>query len=323
MTYYGIVEKIKSVHENGIYGRRPLTKEEIEVLKNSENSSSNYLINALVGGFVIVFPYLGLISIAYNYWHNKNRLPIKKQYGNKDSDMRGIVIQNDILNNNYSIDSDSDGDLFYGLFDGFTSKENAFKKIMKSHGGSNLIIIERNSIPKNMHFGGKDGRFNCGLFCSHPKDENLLIPLENSNELIKTMILEETLSAYEALGAKKIIIEDRTSTDLNAGGKHKGVKIDTSVNHEKVILREKHFGKGTFDVDRALKNSLFIHDFPSIKTTLTGRINGNQLIEKFTENISLNVGLDVDVLKLFKANVNFEYNRKWYFEVEFYDKNEI
>lgn len=322
MTYYGIVDKIKDEHKNGVYGRRQLTKEEIAQLKSSENNTTKHLISGIVGGLSILIPFATIPILVYNFWPKKrNRYSIKKQYGNNDTNMRGIVFQDDILNNDYEINDNLD--LFYGLFDGFSSKENAFKKLMKSKGGSTLIIIERNSLPKNMHFGGEFGRFNCGLYCSHPKDENLLIPLENSNELIKTLILEETLSAYEALGAKKIIIEDKTTINTELTAKYKGVNGGANVGTEKQILREKHFGKGTFDKERALKNSLFIHDFPNIKTTLNGRISGNQLLEKFTENVNLNVGLDVSVMDLFKTNANFEYNRKWYFEVEFYDKNEM
>jgi hypothetical protein len=322
MTYYGIVDKIKDQHRSGVYGRRQLNKEEIAELKNSKNTTTKMLISSLAGSLASLIPLVGISILLYTFLSNKSKKSsIKRQHGNNDTNMRGIVFQDDILNDDYDIDGDSD--LFYGLFDNFSSKENAFKKLMKSKGGSTLIIIERNSLPQNMHFGGEFGRFNYGLYCSHPKDENLIIPLENSNELIKTLILEETLSAYEALGAKKIIIEDKTRTNSELTGKYKGVDAGINVEFEKQILREKHFGKGIFDKERALKNSLFIHDFPNIKTTLIGRISGNQLSEKFTENVNLNVGLDVGVMDLFKANANFEYNRKWYFEVEFYDKNEM
>ena len=322
MTYYGIVDKIKNEHKNGVYGRRQLTKEEISEFKHSENTTAKFVINGIVGSLSSLITIVGIPILIYTFWSKKNKKSfIKRQYGNNDTNMRGIVFQDDILNNDYEIDEESD--LFYGLFDNFKSKENAFKKLMKSKGGSTLIIIDRNSIPKNMHFGGEFGRFNCGLYCSHPKDENLLIPLENSNELIKTLILEETLNAYEALGAKKIIIEDKTTINSKVTSKYKGVNGGLNGGFEKEILREKYFGKGIFDKERALKNSLFIHDFPNIKTTLNGRISGNQLKEKFTENVNLNVGLDVGVMDLFKVNANFEYNRKWYFEVEFYDKNEM
>lgn len=324
MTYYGIVDKIKDEHKNGVYGRRKLTTDE---KKSVKNKYENLITTATAsGGWLLspILPFAPLFSVGYAVYNilnkAKNKSIITRQYGNDNSERKGIIFQNDLLNDDYDIEENED--LFYGLFDNFFLKNDAFKKIMKSKGGSTLIIIERNSIPKNMHFGGEFGHFNCGLYCSHPKNENLLIPLENSNELIKTLILEETLSAYEALGAKKIFIEDKTNINTN-------IKVDTLKGKgnldqklEKQILREKQFGKGTFDKERALKDSFFIHDFPNITTTIKGRINGNQTSEKFTENINLSVGLDLEVLKLFKTNINFEYSRKWYFEVEFYDKNE-
>lgn len=78
----------------------------------------------------------------------------------------------------------------------------------------------------------------------------------------------------------------------------------------KSIIRKKEFGKGVFDAERALKDNLFIHGFPSIMTVVQGRINGNQLVEEFSEDIDLSAGLDINVLELFKANVGFNYNRK-------------
>jgi hypothetical protein len=58
-------------------------------------------------------------------------------------------------------------------------------------------------------------------------------------------------------------------------------------------------------------------------TTIEGRIEGNQTEEKFKETINLSIGLDTNVLDLFKGGLNYNYIREWSFEVEFYDKNEI
>ncbi len=326
MTYYGIVDKIQHKHKSGVYGRRKLTEEESKeleyVLRNTGFKGLRW------DDFIPFWTWVKLvwrIPLFYKLrkLQNIEKEEISLQHQNEQNILsKRIVISNNILNDYYKLKKDID--LIYGLFDNFTFKDIAFEKIMKSKGGSELIILERNSLPKNInHFGGKNGRFSYGIYCSHPKDENQIIPLENSNELIKNLILEETLSAYEALGAMRIVIEDRTTFDGNIGGTGKGVKIDINGNYLKEILREKNFGKGTFDPERALKDKFFIHDFPNIKTTLTGRINGNQTSEKFTETVNLNAGLDVDVLSLYKANANFEYTRKWYFEVEFYDKNQL
>lgn len=148
-----------------------------------------------------------------------------------------------------------------------------------------------------------------------------MIPLNNANEVIKSFILEEIIQSFEALGAKKILIEDHTDIALNSKANKSGVKADASYGSKNQVLRRKEFGKGIFDPDRALEGKLFIYDFPNIKSIIEARIHGNQLVEEFSENINLNAGLDMRVLDIFQANVGFNYNRKWRFLVEFYDKN--
>ncbi|KFC21120.1 hypothetical protein [Epilithonimonas lactis] len=327
MIYYGIVDKINIEHRNGIYGRRKMKQDEVNDFLNllKENTFANGIVAKLA-------PYGNIVNLAKEagteifLWYKSIRaaeLSITLQHpSEKNDESRTIVIPHHTLNDKFGITKSSD--IFYGLFDSFSNRDKAFEKFMKSKGGSELIIVERSSLPKNFkHFGGEYGFFHNGLYVTHPKDNNQLIPLEGSSELIKNLILEETLSAYEALGAKKIIIEDKTDLIGNAGIFGKGVKVDVNGNYSKNILREKTFGKGIFDPERALKNKYFIHDFPNIKTTITGRIDGNQTMEKFTETIILSAGLDIDVLSLYKGNANFKYTRKWSFEVEFYDKNEL
>ena len=327
MTYYGIVDKIKPEFKSGIYGRRKLSDEEAKQLQYILDNTG---IKGITWDDFI--PFWGWAKLAWRLpmFYKMYKLekikkePLCLQYPQSNSNQsRMILIPQNLLNDQYEIKENEA--LFYGLLDDFSSKTKAFETIMKSKGGSELIIIERDSLPKNIkHYGGTYGRFDLGLYCSHPKDDNQLIPLKNSNELIKNLILEETLSAYEALGASKITIEDKTTISVSAAGSKKGFfSVGADVDYTTEILREKNFGKGTFDAERALSDKLFIHDFPNIKTTIVGRINGNQTSEKFTETINLNAGLDVNVLSLYKTNLNFEYTRKWYFEVEFYDKNDL
>lgn len=236
------------------------------------------------------------------------------------SENKTIIIPNSGLKNNYDLEDEYS----YGLLDELPNKKKSFETLMKSKGGATLHILERDDMPKSLfHFGGRLGKFNEGIYIAHPKDESLLIPLNNSNSLIQSLILEETIRAYEALGAKSIKIHDLTSIDGAVGGKKGKIKVNLESKYQKEILREKTFGKGIFDPERAKKDKLLIFDIPAVKSTIEARIDGNQLTEKFTENINLSVGLDINVLELFKANSNFSYQRKWSFDVEFYDKNEL
>ena len=114
-------------------------------------------------------------------------------------------------------------------------------------------------------------------------------------------------------------------TAIKAGtkGKKKGLEINSDLDYEKSVLREKSFGKGIFSPKRALEDKYFIQDIPSVMTTIQSRIAGNQLEEKFAETVSLSLGLDVGVLDLYKVKSNYNYSREWLFEVEFFDKNEM
>jgi len=228
-----------------------------------------------------------------------------------------VVLEDKLLHNKYILPN-----LLIGIFNGLP--KSSFKRMMLSHGGSSLTIFEKKHMPLNIkHIGGEHGVFSEGLYISHPKDENILIPLNDYSGLVEKLTLEETIRAYEALGAKKIIIEDVTNLNVEVGGSKNAVKASGELSSSKELLREKHFGKGSFDVKRAEENKLFIADIPAITTVIEARKEGNILREKFTEHINLNMGLDIGVSKLFSGGVNVSHSRKWAFEVEFWDKNEL
>lgn len=312
MIYYGIVEKIDK-DKFGVYGNYTDWIDRIDGYNPIDYVWQN-----------IMFSF-GFNKIAENIKERSReaRGGLYKIYeAEKTENQNCIIFDNRYLNNVYYINEDLE--LFYGLFDDSLLKNNAFKKMMRSYGGSCLKIFERESLPANLkHYGGDNAIFNTGLYCSHPKDSKILIPLNDTSNLIKVLILEETISAFEALGAKKMIIKDVTSMKIKTSGGDLKLKAGFNVGYESIVLREKHFGKGGYNPERAKGKKMFIYDFPSIITTIESRINGNQIREIFTENINLSVGLDVEILSLFQANSKFDYNKVWSFEVEFYDKNEL
>lgn len=309
MTYYGIIDKIDE-RKYGVYGASTN-------LIHRLNVGYNPIYYALENTIGVFFPKFGLKEEGI-----MARGGLIYIYDAELPENKNCIIIDDYHLRSYNIRENLD--LFYGLFDGKLLKNNAFKKIMKSYGGSKLKIYEREKLPRELkHYGGSSAIFNSGIYCTHPKDSSILIPLNDSSNLIKTLILEETISAYEALGAKMITIKDITSIDSKSGGKKSEIKVNLEGDYNNSILRKKTFGKGTYDPNRAKDKKMFIYDFPSIMTTINSRINGNQTMESFTENINLSLGLDIEVLNLFQANSKFKYNRTWNFEVEFYDKNEI
>lgn len=326
MKYYAILDKIPSEFESGIYGRGKVEKSTVEKYIKEELTNDGLLISAalllLPGGWMVRgAAALGAVLAPKipKLFKKKYPLSLLKKASGENVDKQ-LHIFNDGLNGDYNIKDP----IFKGLFDNVFQGEKAFEALMNSDGGSSLIILERDNIPSKIkHLGGNDGKFSTGLYCQHPKDVNTLLPLNNYSGLIKSMVLEETIRSYEALGAKKILIEDRTVIDIAAKGKSNKVEAKTEMSLHHEILREKVYGKGTFDKNRAVENKLFIHDYPNIITVLEGRMKGNQLLEKFSERIDLGCGINTDVLGLFGGDVGFKFMRDWYFEVEFYDKNEL
>jgi len=128
---------------------------------------------------------------------------------------------------------------------------------------------------------------------------------------------------YQALGAKEILIEDITNTDVSNSTKSAKVNVDAKAEINKEILRIKKYNQGYFSPDLALKDIYFLRDYDNIMNVADARINGNQSIEEFTETININAGLDIDILGVFGNDTKFKYKRKWHFKVEFYDKNSL
>lgn len=339
MKYIGIVNEIKDNHKSGFYGKKPLTDKEIKDKINETSENFKWL-----DLLPLPVSILGLVvqSLFLNYKLKKiikkkkeNPTKLTTDFNNKkakSNNSEGIELQKQIesnnklliftknsFDNNYSVNN---SEYLYGLFEEFPNPNLAFEKILKSRGGSELNIMQRKDIPSSLKHINK-GHFNEGIYIIHPKINNIMIPLNNSNKLIESLILEETIRAYEALGAKKVIINDITKKEFNANVNSPKGGGGINVNYEKELLREKIFGKGTFCPERALENKFFIQDIPSIMTTIEGRIKGNQIAEKFRETINLSVGLDANILNLYKGSVNYNSLREWSFEVEFFDKNEM
>ncbi len=314
MIYYGIVDRIEDKHKSGIYGRRPFSK--IETTNFDLLNYSTYV--GIAVNWILIPRYMP-IGLAINLILKLLKSsPIKLMYEIEDN-VKSIIIKNELLQENYGFRKSES--ILHGLFDEFNKKEKVFKSLMKSKGGSDLMIIERENIDKK-HFGGEEGKFNYGIHIPHPKLDDTLIPLKNAEHLVKSLILEEVIQAFQCLGAKMIKILDITDIDVNAGVQKDKVEVNMEGEYKKLIIREKEFGHSKFQFEEVLKNKVFIHDLPNIKTVIEGRITGNQTKEVFTEIVNLSFGLDINVLQLFSGNIGFNYTRNWHFEVEFFDKNE-
>ncbi len=315
MNYYGIVSKIKENHKSGIYGYRKPTEVEfrdlIDKLKESKMDWIDYLLLASSG-----------ITSGIPFFIRKSWKILGKQFTLKkgiDTPYKTLIIQNKLLMNNYIIPKE----FLYGLFDDFS--RDVFKSLLKSGGGSIFTILEKNNLPPNLiHFSGdKKVQFSEGIYVSHPKNENLLLPLKDFSKLVPSLIVEEIFAICESLGAKKITIEEKI--DIKGDSSVKNSKFNASIdgNHSHKILRKGSFGKGIFDVNRMKKYKLLTCDLPFVNTLIDARIKGNLLEREFTETINTSLGISASVLNLFESQNNISYDKEWNFKVEFYDKNDI
>lgn len=236
---------------------------------------------------------------------------------NFESEQDGILITRKSLKGIFDI---NDKELVFGKL---TPK--VLRSIFQQQPDSTITIRPIDKIPEFLkHFSGSDGKFNEGLWVSHPKHKNTLLPLRNLTEKVKQLILEETIRAYEALGAKRILIEDITSLSQSSKSRIQAVSTSNNYSRDQFTQREKEYGPGVFDPERAKKDKLFIWDIPAVKTTIDARIYGNQTLEKFTEKIKLNIGIEVETLKaLNSVSANMTVEQEWRFLVEFYPKEQI
>lgn len=322
MRFYGLIDEFKNDQPHGIYSIIK-TKKNFDYSKNiSDTLNRNKKLLWLTPiASIGVATFIGFE--IYKSITESNDFELKVTSLGSNDDTKKIVFTKDTVKGNYGI-INSAPDLFYGLFDDFFLKEISFKKILESKGGSELIIIEKKSLPENSHYGGIHGKFTTGLYCEHPKDPQKLVPLSNFSELIKSSILEEAINSFQLLGAKSILIEDIKKTEGIIGGdiplKGKG---NISAKHERETLRKKEYNKGSFQPALCLKRLEFLPDYPSLMNVIDGRINGNQTLEEFAETIDLSANIDLKVLNLFESQAGFNFKRKWSFKVEFFDKNEL
>lgn len=330
MNYYYIIEDLNQEYRTGLYGRKKLSEEEEKNLNFNFNdlvnlASDPFFLNSILRKTPILNKILD-INTTHPYEKVYSKFSSKKNnqiiHLSSENECNFLVFNNKTLESNYTIDSQKK--LFHGLFDDKILKEKDFKIMMESNNQVNLIIVSRKDLPNDLvHFGGKSGVFDLGLYCSHPKNNKVLLPVSNYKQIVEEMVLNEIFRAYQFLGAKQIIIEDVTRISGKSDNRYLLKKGKIEGEFENKILIEKVYGSGIFNPILALESTYFIHDFPSVMNTINSRINGNIISDKIEREINLSLGLDLGIIKLFNSNSNFDYERKWKFDVLFYDKNEI
>ena len=258
-----------------------------------------------------------LYNENYNSWYKTDSECLDWTIG-------GISLSNANTKGNYSLEPKS---LFSPLIDGVNNfSADVFKKLMQSGGGSELIIVERNKVPKSFHLSGELGVFDTGIYITHPKLLNKLIPLKNSVELIKDIILEEMIAILTFLGAKRIVIKEVIGKKIKTSLGLKGVTAGGSFDSNMETLRIKEYAESPIDITRARQAVLFTADLPKFKTIFQAREHSNQTLEIFEEIVDFSANIDVSVIKAINPDsISSSINLKkfWRMEIEFYDKNQL
>lgn len=339
MEYYVIVDKIKKEHESGIYGRKTLSKEELKELNKKLLALGVETLGATVSG--IFFPFgmvRGLTMFArgaYEFLSNKNNYkPITLQYPIQEEN-KILIIDSKLLLDNYEIDEEYLYGELYNLQNKPSEKlkkllgiNNILKKMLQVGQNSKFIILERDNLAsKFIHpSGNKNAKFDYGIYISHPKNNKILLPLYNYSNKLEELIREEIINIYRKLGAKKIIIKEILDVDGNSSTKLKkqNSKLDLDLNISKKLMKEVTFGKSPLNLENIKEDMLLTHDFESVCTVVNSRIgNGNMISYTDTQEFDINLGISIDILELFEMTNNVSYRKKWYFNVEFYDKNDL
>jgi hypothetical protein len=155
MKYIGIVNEIKENHKSGFYGRKPIKKEDAKTLLKNITENFNWNNTGLLALSILnpiggISAFLGTKLLQNALVKNKTtistNISLQQPFNSKNGEL--LIFTNESLTNDYSVNNSK---FLYGLFDNFLIPNLAFERIMKSKGGSELNIIGRNNLPKNLN----------------------------------------------------------------------------------------------------------------------------------------------------------------------------
>lgn len=316
MRYYGIVNQLRQ--KPGWYGRKSPGSEEAQAVIRSTAGSTWAAGAAGVAALLVVAGPLPVVGLAVSIlsWFSRRKQPLRLVHRLEDASL--CLFSDNVLDEDYSLNGE-DAKVLHGLI----SDASQFKALMSSEGGSELFLLERSQVDVLglKHYGGIDAPFSPGLYCEHPKDNTVLLPLNTASDLLQSEILAEMIDVFEALGATRILIEDVTELSVTTSGGDGKVAAKASATAEKKVLRESRYAPDKpVDAARALQNKRHVRDLRNVMSIVEARTHGNQTYQRFEESVSVNCGLDVSVLGAFGAGIKGSFKRQWSFDVEFQSK---
>jgi hypothetical protein len=201
---------------------------------------------------------------------------------------------------------------------------------MQVGGGSELIILEKRKVPKIFHISGEHGIFSSGIYTIHPKLSDKLIPLQNSADLINSLIEKEMITILELLGAKEISIYETNEIKKNSNFGLKALNIGGSVKQTSeetnAKKRIRKYGEGLYNIQKAYEAMVFTGDLPNFMSIFKAREQGSLLSVKLEEAVQMSTWIDASVtgvingIPVSSAASNSSYFKRIIkMEVEFYD----
>ncbi|MGE0324088.1 MAG: hypothetical protein AB7S68_17370 [Polyangiaceae bacterium] len=322
MRFYGIVNQLRQ--DAGVYGRAVPDEAAGAVAKAIEGAAWKAdAASALAAIAITPTPALtvaALGGLAARIFQRTKRPFAKLQAFDSEEHPAMMIIPDRYLDGDYSL-SEEDGKVLHGLI----SDRGQFKRLMSAEGGSELFIMERTEIAALglKHFGGDLASFSPGLYCEHPKDTSVLLPLGSADQVLESEILEEIMSVFEALGATRITIEELTEYRGAVDVQEPDVKVRSNASASRRVLREKRFEPLGIDLERADNLRKHVHDLRDVAGIIEARRHGNEVYEHCEQLVEINCGLTVDVLGAFSTAAESSYRRRWSLEVEFISKSAV
>jgi|GEM_PF-3644130 len=336
MRVFGVVTELR--HQPGVYGRRDAASaEQVDAAaeawaRQAASAGSAGVLSTLAAAasplLTLGIPALAVVILAaraYRMWTSPTPIErLKDPLPDPDSQIdlaQALTIPQAFLGNDLRGVKDPH---LYGLF----QSNRQLRALMTAEGGHvDLYVLSQKTAREHFtHVGGEGAHFSVGLHIPHPKDPRVLVPLATAAKDLLADLHCEWVRSFEALGAKQLVIVDKTqwSGKANAAGVHPAagdVAAELRGRYGSESVVEHAYGGGTFDPDRATRGLRWLGDYPEIRNIIDGRVSGNQTSWRRTQSVDASFGLDVRALgKAFGLGLEGNYSRSFEFAVQFHPR---
>jgi len=319
----GVVSELQ--HSPGVYGRQTAV-DSASLDKAKEAYTAHYKTLLTLSGVALAVSFEPL-PLQFGRWLYRRAFappaPIERLGDSPPSVTadgpigQALVIPAAFLQNDFR---DYDDPHLYGL-PGSSQRWKALMTAEASH--VDLWIVSQATAEQSYrHFGGERARFSRGLHVPHPKDPTVLVPLEGIAQALLAEVRHEWVRAFEALGARRIVIADSTNAKGGGGGRAPVQGVDVAaelrIKYGSSNVDEHTYGPGTFDPGRATAGARWLGDHPAIRNVVDGRVHGSQTAWRREQTVDAAFGLDVKALGAFGLGISGDYQRRFEICVEFY-----